>query len=354
MSKFVLNLNGKAKLLTSENPTFCGYTYKYAKTDEEWEKLNTGKKQGYVVERLQGDNGAEAYVVSVFQGNSTEASITLNYGNPNYPWTSSAPLRIIGKAENGEDLGFPTAGQLDAEGEIWGYKWRVKGSGGETEVYGKLSFYISDRIKYACNTDNHVAGKVNTLYTAADKAVVDKLSKVTAISNAGVMEYIATLKTPSGRLKLNGGVYERATYPELWAVIANSDILVDDTAWLAGDFGKFSRGNGSTTFRVMDTRGYTMKVLDDGRGVDAGRVAGSYQGDAIRNITAGVSGLWGAAGTGAVGAFSRSMQSGNPPDFSTPKEERSIYLWFDASKVVPTAPEVRVKNLAYPQYIRYI
>lgn len=59
---------------------------------------------------------------------------------------------------------------------------------------------------------------------------------------------------PGGLLPENGQLVNRATYPDLWAKVSAS--AVSDATWLAApylDRGKFSTGDGSTTFRMPDT-----------------------------------------------------------------------------------------------------
>lgn len=47
----------------------------------------------------------------------------------------------------------------------------------------------------------------------------------------------------------------------------------------------FGAGNGSTTFNIPDLRGVAIRGWDNGRGLDSGRVFGSYQADAIKAHT---------------------------------------------------------------------
>lgn len=95
----------------------------------------------------------------------------------------------------------------------------------------------------------------------------------TAITN--LRDYIATMETvapgvvafypkttaPTGWLKANGAAISRTTYAALFAAIGVS----------------FGAGDGSTTFNLPDLRGEFVRGLDDGRGVDTGRVMGSFQ-----------------------------------------------------------------------------
>ncbi|KVP22401.1 phage tail protein [Burkholderia ubonensis] len=97
----------------------------------------------------------------------------------------------------------------------------------------------------------------------------------TALVGQIVMEARTTAR--AGFLKLNGAVLNRADYPLLWAYAQASGALVTEAQWGAGNFGCFSSGNGSTTFRIPEVRGEYMRFWDDGRGVDAGRGIGSWQ-----------------------------------------------------------------------------
>lgn len=69
-------------------------------------------------------------------------------------------------------------------------------------------------------------------------------------------------------------------------------------------------GDGSTTFNLPDYRGEFMRGLDDGRGVDTGRVLGSAQGQAIQSHTHDVAGTASMSGTFAAGVAMLSQGAG--------------------------------------------
>jgi len=71
----------------------------------------------------------------------------------------------------------------------------------------------------------------------------------------------------AGFLKANGAVVSRAAYAALFAEIGTT----------------YGVGDGSTTFNLPDSRGEFLRGLDDARGVDAGRVLGSWQVDAFKS-----------------------------------------------------------------------
>ncbi len=86
---------------------------------------------------------------------------------------------------------------------------------------------------------------------------------------AGMICAFASTSAPPGFLKCNGAAVSRTAYARLFARIGTA----------------FGGGDGSTTFNLPDFRGEFPRFLDDGRGIDAGRVIGSAQGDLIRSHT---------------------------------------------------------------------
>ncbi|MEB2546582.1 phage tail fiber protein [Burkholderia gladioli] len=96
-------------------------------------------------------------------------------------------------------------------------------------------------------------------------------------SSIGQIVFEPRTTTRAGFLKANGSLLERADYPALWAYAQASGALITDAAWWAGQSGCFSTGTTSTNFRIPELRGEFLRCLDDGRGLDTGRVAGSLQ-----------------------------------------------------------------------------
>ena len=80
---------------------------------------------------------------------------------------------------------------------------------------------------------------------------------------AGAVMYFALWSAPPGWFKANGALVSRTTYSALFAAISTT----------------FGIGDGSTTFALPDLRAEFIRGLDDGRGVDTGRVLGSAQTD---------------------------------------------------------------------------
>nr|WP_242689499.1 phage tail protein [Photorhabdus cinerea] len=131
------------------------------------------------------------------------------------------------------------------------------------------------------------------------------------------------LTSPSGYLTCNGQTFNKSLYPKL------------AEAYPAG--------------RVPDLRGEFIRGWDDGRGVDSGRVCGSWQGDAIRNITGDFGNPTTESGGGASGVFSYTYRPGGRAQGAG---GGSVSFTFDASRVVPTANENRPRNVAFNYIVR--
>ena len=147
------------------------------------------------------------------------------------------------------------------------------------------------------------------------------------------------MKNPKGRwLFCDGREISREDYPELFEAIGTT----------------YGEGNGTTTFNIPDRRGYFGRCLDAGAGVDyqSDREIGSKQGDAIRNITgkmydnhlSSMNTTEGALVSTVMGTAYKYIGQGTYFGLNTD---------FDASRVVPTAPENVVKNIAEYVCIRY-
>ena len=157
---------------------------------------------------------------------------------------------------------------------------------------------------------------------------------------------------PSGWLLCDGSEVSRSEYPSLYDAVG--------VCWGIGD--------GATTFNLPDMRGMFLRgvsgdsgndedanerfVLNDNGG-NTGNNVGSYQGDAIRNITGEIYGTGsddgplacGSTGTGAMSAYPRGCNGADGSNGSG-----AYNFDFDASRVVPVGSDNRPKNV----YVNYI
>ena len=85
-------------------------------------------------------------------------------------------------------------------------------------------------------------------------------------------------------LELTGQLVSRTEYPRLWQwVNTTGQSLVNDGSW-SGHKGLFSRGDGSTTFRLPDMRGMFVRGIKDVDTERAYNFPGGYQGEKIKNF----------------------------------------------------------------------
>lgn len=156
------------------------------------------------------------------------------------------------------------------------------------------------------------------------KGEVDSLIAATVTPSGAVM-FFAMNAAPSGYLVCNGAAVSRTAFATLFSRIGTL----------------YGTGDGSTTFNLPDLRGEFIRGADLGRGVDAGRVFGSSQGDAIRNITGKMAGGVMEENGVTSGAFYTdgiyTGGTGGGGDFG---------VSFDASRQVPVAAENRPRNVA--------
>lgn len=118
--------------------------------------------------------------------------------------------------------------------------------------------------------------------------------------------------------------YSKADYPDLAAIL----------------------GVSGSTFVLPEGRARVLRAADNGRGIDAALVNGYIQEDAIRNIS-GVGGVVISAGFSGAYAYNSTA----PWLITVGGTLATAYAGFDASRVVPTATENRVKSLSATLYI---
>lgn len=158
-------------------------------------------------------------------------------------------------------------------------------------------------------------------------------------------------KIPAGWLLCDGSAVSRSEYVNLYKAIG--------IAW--------GEGNGSTTFNLPDLRGMFLRGVSgdsdndpdkSSRGMlknyggNTGNNVGSYQGDAIRNITGLIKADDGSMiVNGVFEQLNTSLPNGghieSHPDYP------GYDIKFDASRVVPTGSDNRPKNVYVTYIIKY-
>ncbi len=174
----------------------------------------------------------------------------------------------------------------------------------------------------------------------------------------------ATLTFPAGIIIPFAGPAENI--PAGWMLCDGSAISRSEYANLYNAIGVcWGTGDGATTFNLPDLRGMFLRGVsgDSGNDADAdsrivlkdnggntGNNVGSYQGDAIRNIT-------GSHGSGekyndipATGAFYKQSWTNRTAGDGTNNPQA---YGFDASRVVPVGSDNRPKNVYVTYIIKY-
>ena len=152
-----------------------------------------------------------------------------------------------------------------------------------------------------------------------------------AALHVGTIMWFATNAPPAGWLVCDGNPVT-TLYPDLRAL-------------LIGAGSPFGSASGDP--RTPDLRGEFVRGWDGGRGADAGRVFGSAQGDAIRNIVGKFDPGGNIGGKGADN-YTGPFQRESTPSLMSNEGGRSDarFVTFDASRTVPTADENRPRNIA--------
>ena len=156
----------------------------------------------------------------------------------------------------------------------------------ETEVASLLTDSIRKIIRATSATEKaagtlkvlNVLSSTDTLSAlsaAQGKALNDAIAAINALlagytansfCPSGMVMIFAGDTAPAGWLKANGAAVSRTVYANLFAAIGT----------------RYGAGDGYSTFNLPDLRGEFARFWDDGRGVDAGRVLGTLQLDAIQ------------------------------------------------------------------------
>nr|WP_323114347.1 phage tail protein [Pseudomonas guariconensis] len=191
-------------------------------------------------------------------GNPGQGQMALNNANP----TLATELRISEASADAEDftqsLALLRAGDtitFQDQGAVLSYRFRVTNSSIDNGTYRSVPVrHLSGA--GGLPADNTVVSVLLTLAGASDDGL--PVGSMIPLPKSGV---------PAGYLELNGSVQNGATYPDLFAYLG--------TTYNTG-------GEPAGYFRLPDSRGEFFRGWDHGRGVDAGRVLGSFQGDEFK------------------------------------------------------------------------
>ena len=160
----------------------------------------------------------------------------------------------------------------------------------------------------------------------ATTKALNALRQAIADSEVGKIFMVAMDTPPPGAFRANGAAVSRTVYAALFAKIGT----------------RYGAGDGVSTFNLPDPRGKFIRVLDDGRGIDPGRLLGSNQADEIRShahgaSSAGAGGHTHAASSDIQGEHTHNVHYGNitpdGADLSATNEPRNPLNGTDAPTV---------------------
>ncbi len=149
----------------------------------------------------------------------------------------------------------------------------------------------------------------------------------------GMVAAFASNSAPTGWLAADGSAVSRTTYARLFSRIGTI----------------YGAGNGTTTFNLPDGRGVFLRGFDAGRGLDSGRVFGSYQEDSVKTIDLR---FYGRQGSGAGSRTVFSVENNRNALYTTgiSQDDGSVQPAFQQ---IGSTSENRVKNLSQLMCIKY-
>ncbi|MGO6130065.1 phage tail-collar fiber domain-containing protein [Escherichia coli] len=201
------------------------------------------------------------------------------------------------------------------------------------DTLNELAAALGNDPNFATTVTNSLAGKMDKSANGSD---IENVSVF--LQNLGLGEGSAlpvgvpvpwpSATPPTGWLKCNGAPFSAAQYPKL--ALAYPSLALPNLR------GEFIRG------------------WDDGRGIDAGREILSAQGDAIRNIVGHISCVRRGSGFSDLkdGAFRYDSNWSTKIKGDGVEDDWGSVVSFDASRVVPTAPENRPRSIAFNFIVR--
>lgn len=217
-------------------------------------------------------------------------------------------------------------------------------SAAESKTDADRSKYWADRVDV--NNINTQLAAIIAVNTQQQAALESAIGEITFYQLAGAV--------PSNRLPLSGGLYNRADYPLLWAMVQARKVpVVTEANWTGTNVASFTEGNGTTTFRVPHFAGLVLRQWS----ANAAAV-GIVQNDAIRNITGTMTNVLGMDDAGSVSMSGAGAFGGVAVSYTTASRagtgaiEDAYTFNFDASRVVPTANENRMINTAGQWVVR--
>ena len=173
--------------------------------------------------------------------------------------------------------------------------------------------------------------------TATPKALLHMIGDIRCPVFTGMIAYFAMDAVPTGWLLCNGSIISRSTYASLFSVIGTT----------------YGVGDGLLTFGIPDLRGEFIRGADKSRGVDTGRVVGTYQAQSVEQHTHWISSAAiddrNFTGTGGNGQEYGLVSDAGFYSDSDPNKSSGRFTRYDP----PGNTETRPRNIALLACIKY-
>lgn len=311
---------------------------------------------------------------NVWDFSTSTGTATLNYTGTSP--TTSKNIKFTKEGDIRADRRVYSGGSfMNTDGNISGSIWnKYGGSTNLDAVIGNQTFLkadnlagIQDRAAAWLNVrplgSTPLAGDAVNDYDAVTYRQLKNSSGGSGPSMNGVMNYgVGSFHLTDSRAFLqryevfsDGQLLNRADYPDLWA-FAQLHSPITDAAWLAdwAKRGRYSSGNGTTTFRVPDRNGVqpgSIRALfargDGGDGSNAGEIRRAH----LPNIT----GALGFHGQGNASAPGAGTTLANGSGAMVPQNQIPRYV--NGSSLLTAAPSYGSVNFnaasSNPVYNRY-
>lgn len=151
-----------------------------------------------------------------------------------------------------------------------------------------------------------------------------------ASADIGDLVLLGTFSARAGTVKMNGASLSKTQYAALWNWAVASGLSLATGSWVAGTF-RFG-DNADGTFRLPDLRGEFLRGADDGRGVNSGRVTGSWEDHMyqthIHNVSVPNGAGLGWGDGGSAGNVSRDTSAPTTGNFGSETRPRNVALLY--------------------------
>lgn len=117
--------------------------------------------------------------------------------------------------------------------------------------------YVNVNMEVFTNQYRQMIQELNELYEATRQVSYDIGSPI------GSEKIWRGMEVPENYLEMNGQIVSRTEYNELYDWVVANNLIISDNEWTAGEqYGLYSYGDDTTTFRLPNMKGYYLVGYD--------------------------------------------------------------------------------------------